>query len=254
MTSLEFELDKGGRASAHDFFLAGAEIIRALDGLADEPVNWTITDLRMGSALATVAGDDPHLEAADKAARGLMEGLDVLRRGERPEDWNPEVVLGMKAFARLVEPSTSGPRASLRLIQGEVPTQSVDLDRVLTDGLTAWQPVDRLFQGSTIGRIVGVNIARGNRASLRPKAGRVVQVRFGDELAADMKNALYNDVEVFGTLRRDDQDRVFHVAADDVNVLDVGTSASWDSIFGLDPNFTGGIPVERYLEESRGEA
>ena len=61
-------------------------------------------------------------------------------------------------------------------------------------------------------------------------------------------------VEVFGTLRRDENDDVFHISADGVNVVEGQSALTWDKIFGSDPDFTGGVPVDRYLEESRGEA
>lgn len=254
MARLEFEIDRGQQASASDFFAAGSELIRALDALADEPVEWTFADLRLGSAVATVTSDQRDEVTANVALVELISGLQGLRQGVKALGWNPEVIHGMKAFAKFVDPGPDEPRARLTLIHGGQPDLSVPFDRTVIRGLSEWKPVDRLFQGSAIGRVVGVNVARGNRASLRPKVGRVVHVRFTDELADDMKAALYSEVEVFGTLRRDEQDRIFHIAADAVTVLPDTSTLSWTNIFGSDPNFTGGLPADRYLEESRGEA
>ena len=82
----------------------------------------------------------------------------------------------------------------------------------------------------------------------------MVHVRFTDELANVMKDALYGQVEVFGTLRRDENDDVFHISADSVTVMEGQSALTWDKVFGSDPDFTGGVPVDRYLEESRGKA
>ena len=254
MASLELEMDRGQPAPASDFFMAGSELVRALDGLADEVVDWTIADLRMGFAVATLEADELHATVADKAVLELMAGLRALLQGSRSKAWNPEVVQGMKAFARLVDPGDAMPRATLTHIQGGRAIESLAIDKLLISGLSEWKPVDRLFRGSVIGRIVGVNVARGNRASLRPKTGRVVHVRFTDELANVMKDALYGQVEVFGTLRRDENDDVFHISADGVTVMEGQSALTWDKVFGSDPDFTGGVPVDRYLEESRGKA
>lgn len=254
VASLEFEIDRGKPAPAADFFMAGTELVRALDGLADEVVNWTLADLRMGSAVATLAADSSHVDVAEQAVLELIGGLQALQRGSRSKTWNPEVVQGMKAFAKLVDPHDSIPRATLTLLQGGRAVESLSIDKSIVRSLIEWKPIDRLFRGSVIGRIVGVNVARGNRASLRPKAGRVIHVRFTDELADVMKDALYSQVEVFGTLRRDENDQVFHISADGVSVLGEQSALTWDKVFGSDPNFTGGLPVDVYLEESRGEA
>ena len=92
MASLEFEMDRGQPAPASDFFMAGSELVRALDGLADEVVDWTIADLRVGSAVATLDADELHAAVADKAVLELMAGLRALLQGSRSKAWNPEVV------------------------------------------------------------------------------------------------------------------------------------------------------------------
>jgi hypothetical protein len=46
---------------------------------------------------------------------------------------------------------------------------------------------------------------------------------------------------------------VFKVRADEVEVL-VEPKARWADLFGAAPNYTGGVPVDEWLEAHRGEA
>ena len=62
MDALELIVDEGRSANAGRFFQLGADLLALLDELSDAPVAWRITDLRTGSALATVAPPQAHSE------------------------------------------------------------------------------------------------------------------------------------------------------------------------------------------------
>jgi len=50
--ALEFIVDEGREADAERFFRGGTELLGLLDELSGRPVQWQITDLRLGSAAA----------------------------------------------------------------------------------------------------------------------------------------------------------------------------------------------------------
>lgn len=61
------------------------------------------------------------------------------------------------------------------------------------------------------------------------------------------------DVELRGIVRQDGEGRVFKVRADEVEILSE-PAARWADLFGAAPNYTGGVPVDEWLEAHRGEA
>lgn len=107
--------------------------------------------------------------------------------------------------------------------------------------------------GAVRGTLVGLNVSRGNRASLRLPNKRIVRVGFETSLRGDLKNALYQQVELRGQVRQDGDGRVFNVRAEEVEVL-VRPAMRWTDLFGIDPGFTGDATTEEYLEANRGEA
>jgi hypothetical protein len=60
-------------------------------------------------------------------------------------------------------------------------------------------------------------------------------------------------VELRGGVRQDGDGRIFHLRAEEVEVL-VIPNARWTNLFGIDPNFAGSASTEEYLEANRGEA
>ena len=107
--------------------------------------------------------------------------------------------------------------------------------------------------GSVRGQLVGLNVSRGNRASLRLPSKRIVRVGFETSLRNDLKEAMYQQVELRGLVRQDGDGRVFHIRAEDVSVL-AKPEMRWSDLFGIDPDYTEGVPVEEWLEANRGEA
>ena len=92
------------------------------------------------------------------------------------------------------------------------------------------QPFERRMPGSVRGQLVGLNVSRGNRASLRLPNRRIVRVGFETTLRGELKEALYQEVELRGLVKR------------------------WADLFGIDPEFTGDLSTTEHLEANRGEA
>jgi len=78
-------------------------------------------------------------------------------------------------------------------------------------------------------------------------------VGFETSLRGELKDAMYRQVELVGLVRQDGDGRVFHVRAEDVNVL-AKPEVRWSDLFGMDPGFTGDLTTDEYLEAHRGEA
>lgn len=256
MDALELIVDEGRPANAGRFFHLGADLLGLLDELSDVPVAWRIQDLRTGSACTALAPpeEDP---GEGRVLRLVVDSLSgVQRHGGLPEEWTPDAVSAARRFVehgQPVEGESDWVPPRLRLVgDGERP-EPVDLTPDLGERLAALQPFERRMPGSVRGTLVGLNVSRGNRASLRLPNGRIVRVGFDTSLRGELKDALYGPIELRGMVRQDGDGRVFHIRAEEVQVL-ARPTARWSDLFGVDPEYTEGIPTGEWLEGNRGEA
>lgn len=256
--ALELIVDEGRPASAARFFQLGHDLLAMLDELSELPVAWRVDHLRSGSAVARlVAPDDAEAES-----RWLGETVSALRQvqggGALPEAWSPDAT---RSAHRLVEhglPEDNEtwwvpPRLLLLDDRFHKRTDEVVLTAELGGRLADLQPFERRMPGAVRGTLVGLNVSRGNRASLRLPNRRVVRVSFDTSLRADLKDALYQEVELRGQVRQDGDGRVFHVRAEDASMLKRPQSR-WADLWGIDPGFTGDLDAGTWLEANRGEA
>lgn len=103
------------------------------------------------------------------------------------------------------------------------------------------------------GKLTGVNVTRGNRASIKPHGGgRVVHIGFPTALAESMRDGLLEFVEVEGMVRQNDEGRTYYVSAENVRIVEQPT-IPWRDLQGYLPEITDGLPVAEYLEGLRGE-
>lgn len=258
MEALELIVDEGRTANAGRFFQLGADLMTLLDELSDAPVPWRVEELRSGSAVARLVPPMPDPDE-DRWLRLAVTSLDTVQAGGGLSDdsWSPDAI---KVAHRLVEHGqpADGDEAwvppRLVLVNGKnQPGTSVSLTADLSSRLADLQPFERRMPGSVRGTLVGLNVSRGNRASLRPPNGKIIRVSFDTALRGDLKEALLHQVELRGQVRQNGDGRVFHVQADSVEAL-VQPTARWSDLFGIAPNFTGSSTTEEYLEANRGEA
>ena len=255
--ALELIVDKGRPANAGRFFQLGADLLALLDELSDVPVAWRITDLRTGSALATVAPPEAQPEYG-RVLRLAVASLDAVQGGSGlSDDWSPDAIKVARRFVEHGQPNEDEmdwvpPR--LRLVgDADQPAPSVDLTPALGARLADLQPFERRMPGSVRGTLVGLNVSRGNRASLRLPNKRIVRVGFETALRGDLKEAMLQQVELRGLVRQDDDGRVFHVRAEGVEVL-IKPEARWTDLIGIDPDYLEGASIEEWLEANRGQA
>lgn len=257
MEALELIVDEGRPANAGRFFQLGADLLALLDELSDVPVAWRVEDLRSGSAIARVA--PPEADSNEgRWLRLAAVSLDAVSGGAGlSDDWSPDAIKVAHRFIEHGQPTDDSedwvPPRLVLVGSGHEPSRSVPLTAQLGGRLADLQPFERRMPGSVRGTLVGLNVSRGNRASLRAPNGRIVRVGFETPLRADLKEALLQPVELRGQVRQDDNGRVFHIRAEGVEVL-ITPDARWSDLFGIDPNFTGSAAVDEYLEANRGEA
>lgn len=232
-------------AGAARFFAAGAHLLELLDDLAETAdVEWMVTDLRIASAVSGLSATGENRRYGSAAARSAVRGLAQVRAGEPlPEDWTPNAVGHAKDLVR-----SSGGHTKL-----EMEDNVVWLDQELRERLQALTPWVREFYGSVRGQLTGVNVTRGNRASIRPHGGgRVVHVGFPTALTASMRHGLLQFVEIEGMLRQNDEGRTYYVTADSVQVIEE-PAISWRELRGFMPELTGDMSTAEYLESIRGD-
>ena len=238
-------VDDGREADAARFFAAGVHLLDLLDDLADTAsVDWAVAELHLASAVSGLRAVGEESTAGVAAAVSAVTGLTRIRAGEGlPDDWTPNALSHAKDLAR-----RSGEHAKI-----EAAGNVVWLDRTLRDGLDAIAPWVREFYGSIRGQLTGVNVTRGNRASLRPhEGGRVVHIGFPNALAEDMRDGLLEFVEVEGMVRQNDDGRIYYVTAEQVRLVETPTM-SWRDLRGAMPEITGGQTVAEYLEGVHGD-
>lgn len=257
MDALELIVDEGRPASAGRFFQLGHDLLALLDELSDVPVAWQITNLRSGSALATVAPPEDNPEEA-RVLRLAYTSLEAVRDGGGLSDeWNPDAVRVAHRFVehgQRADGETDWVAPRLRLVgDAGQPAPTVDLTPELGDRLNDLQPFERRMPGSVRGELVGVNVSRGNRASLRLPNKRIVRVGFESALRNELKDAMYRQVELTGLIKQDADGRVFHVRAEEVSVL-ARPAIRWSDLFGIDPDYLEGVSAEEWLEANHGEA
>lgn len=254
--ALELIVDEGRPANAGRFFQLGHDLLGLLDELSDVPVAWRVDDLRIGSAVARVA--PPPGTEEGRWLRLAVVSLSAVQGGAGlPDEWSPDAVKVAHRFVEHGQPVDDTedwvPPRLVLVGQHNERERGVDLTADLGERLADLQPFERRMPGAVRGTLVGLNVSRGNRASLRLPNKRIVRVGFTTSLRGELKDALYQQVELRGLVRQDGDGRVFNVRAEGVEVL-VRPEMRWADLFGIDPSFTGDATTEAYLEANRGDA
>ena len=242
---IKLTVDDGRVADAGRFFAAGQHLIALLDALSESPsVDWDVAELHIGSAVVAIEASGEAALEGRRAAGSAVRGLRLVQSGAAlPEDWTPEALGRALDFVRAVDEHT-------KLEQdGNV----VWLDSRVRENLALQTPWQREMYGCVRGELTGVNVTRGNRASVKPfSGGRVVRVGFPSAIAEQMRDALLHEVQIDGLLRQDADGRVFQVSAEAVHIVDEDVP-TWEELFGSVPEVTAGLSVNEYLEALRDE-
>jgi len=247
MIELRLEVDKGREALAERFFDAGQRLLRSLDSLADTPTDWVLTELKLGSGIVAVAAPDP---AQAPPLLSLVRGLATVLEGGSPDGWNPDTYSEARNLVEVAGAAEGV--ASLTLVPESQGGEVIDLTPHLARRLAQAQPAARVVPGSIRGEVTGVNISRGNRASVRLQTGTTVRAKFPDALRDDFREALYGFVELVGEIRQDAHGKPYHVSVTSLRNISA-PAVRWSDLLGSDPGATDGLPVLEYLRRIRGE-
>jgi len=180
----------------------------------------------------------------------LVRGLATVLEGGAPEGWNPDTYSEARNLTEVA--GVAEGVASLTLVPGNQESEVIDLTPHLAKRLAQAQPAARVVPGSVRGTVTGVNVSRGNRASIRLQTGRTVRAKFPDALRDDFRDALYGFVELVGEVKQDPHGSPYHVTVSTLRNIPV-PAASWSDLLGSDPGATDGLPVLEYLRRLRGE-
>lgn len=254
MDALELIVDEGRPANAGRFFQLGSDLLALLDELSEIPIAWCISDLRTGSAVARVTPPSPGTDST--CLRLVVNSLADVQGGRGlPREWSPDAIKVAHRFVEHGQPNEDeGGWTPPRLVLiGDKHDLDVKLTASLGNQLAALQPFERLMPGSVRGELVGLNVSRGNRASLRLPNKKIVRVSFETALRDQLKEALYKQVEISGSVRQDGDGQTFHIRAEEVDVL-VKPGSHWVDLFGADRDYLGGTTIDEWLEANRGQA
>lgn len=245
MSDIMLTVDDGQPADAGRFFATGKHLLELLDDLSETAeVEWTVEHLRKASAVAGLVASGEQRQAGVAAVESATSGLLHIREGKGlPVDWMPNALVHARDMVR-----RAGEQTKL-----ETPSNVVWLDKRLRAGLEYIAPWVREFYGSVRGQMIGVNVTRGNRASIRPHGGgRVVHAGFPTSLAKAMRDGLLQFVDIEGMIRQNEDGRTYYINADAVRVVEE-QRISWRDLRGYMPDITDGLPIDEYLEGVRGE-
>jgi len=254
MTSLELVINEDALVPAERFFRAGVDLLAWLDDLNEVPCDWAITQLRTGSAVAVISATEATSES-DDAMVSAVAGLRSAAAGHVLDGWTPDAVDSAAKFADNFA-GPSGGRSHLRLVRDDdsrSETDAVDLTERLGAQVAALKPPTRTVPGTVRGKLLGVNVNRGNRASVRTRAGQTVRVGFSNVLREALKDAMYKAVDLRGRVKKDPSGKTFHITAFEVHEIEK-PDIDWTQLFGCAPEFTGGADRHEFLERLRGPA
>ena len=251
-TAIELAVNQGKTADAKRFFTLGSALIDLLHSLSeDEELTWQIADLRLGSAIATIAPDEPHADEAERVISSLDKGLEQIRSGNTDDlDWGPRAREQAKVFFDEADETT---------VLSYSNNQADSIKRVpITPDLKA--EIDSLagipvsYFGSIRGRLTGVNISKGHRLSIIPFNGSpTVKVQFPNGQEYIYKELLYKDVSIEGTIHQFRALPPHKIVATKISQIDE-SNVTWMQLRGSFPEITESKSVKDYLEDIRGEA
>jgi len=145
-------------------------------------------------------------------------------------------------------------RMDVELLRHGQVVRAVSVTQRTARNLARALSVQRRSLGSVIGRLDSISVHKRRLAGVWDSiTGLRVEVTFTDNQVQEIKNALGKRVEIFGLITRDFNDNPLKIKMRELEVLpDVGESPSMDSIYGMDPDFTGGRSSVDYVREMRG--
>lgn len=221
---------------------AVAEAILALDKIlrhvaGDGPPHLELTDLSVGSAKASIRSDPQRV----KTVRG---GIDSLTASPViPQGWGAESISGLVDLERV----------SARRGVDEVLLRTTKVVSKIDEELARHAEASIALSAPALGSVRGTLYRYNNNGGKRVagmhdyRTGQSVEVLFPGHLVADVRSALDHEVEVWGEVRRDMNDRVRSITITGIETVQSSRAAvTLDDVAGIfGADWTGGLdPVE----------
>ena len=113
----------GGVAPAAAFFDASSQLLALLDEISDEPLDWEVSELRTGSAVAVVSAPEGKGAIGDAAFRVAERALPTVATAEGASAvWSPDAVAAARALAQHLVPTGIEGRPSYLRVVDDVKT------------------------------------------------------------------------------------------------------------------------------------
>ncbi len=240
-----------GRVPASTLATVLTESLHILEDLRrsvarNQQVKWYVTGLRMGSAVAVLAADD-LTDAPLRVSHEYIHGLGVVESGEGLPSYFPDSSL--TSLVRMTKVLGSDDARSLRASIGQ--DGESEVARV-TKAAGAHVGELRSPRAHALGSITGIldTISlRGQRPKfqvLDPVSRRPVMCQFSTARTEAVKEVLGRRVTVQGTIIRNAKGQPLRVEEPAFEV--VAQTPPLTGLVGIDPEFTGGLPLDKYME------
>lgn len=255
MTTLTFDIEgPPGRVPAAVLAAVLTESLSILEDLRrtlarGESVKWYVTALRMGSAVAELTADSAT-DASARVGHEYVGGLRVVESGEGLPPYFPDSAL--KKLIRISRPLGTKEAAWMTASVGE--NGHVEESRI-TGATRVHIEELRSPRSKALGSITGILDTISLRGSppkfqvLDPVSRRPVTCQFAASRTDLVKKVLGQRVTVRGTVVRNSKGQPLRVEDPVFDV--VPASPPLASLVGIDRDFTGGLPLDKYLEVVR---
>lgn len=221
----------------------------------DDRTTWGITEIEMGSLVTTLAPNRLKRGATtvvlDQVARTVVGGFAEAEVHEGlPDGWSLKSAGAAAELARQLG-LLAADGMLIEILNGGHVLSRVTVTRQSEENLQSALKTRQQSIGSVIGKLDTISVHRGRHAWLwTERTNDRVEVSFGDDQTDQIRAALGQRVEIVGRLTRNAENRVISVKMRDLEVLPAGRPIT--DLIGLDPDFTGDLTTEEYLEEIRG--
>lgn len=225
------------------------DMLSVLGARTNDPPIWTVVDLSVKSAHATVEAIG-NVSAGLATSDAVIRGFVALEQGEQP----PEEFMPALGHARVMAEMAT--KAGMTLaISGNNIVQSITKKTLETakrfsevgDLETAW--------GSAEGTIEMVSLRRGIQCNLYDHlTDRKIECRLDEGMFEDIRAALGRRVVATGNLKHDVFGQIRSIRVKHLTVLsDEEELPSIDQMVGIAPGITGGFSTEEYMRRLRDE-
>ncbi len=249
---LTLKLDPEGHYVDIDSFGAAFDAFRkAVNGLTagkkkPERVTWILVELEIGSALASVAPIGDSAIGAATVARGLRI-VKALEAGEGiPPDATSETLEGLRLLAEIGERAKLTTSISYNNVKVVMTHQTIEHARRLLE-----QPIFEDF-GTVEGRLEMVNLHEKIECHVFDSfSGAKIPAEFKQAEVERLGRALGRRVELRGRIFTTQKGRITRIVADELEIIEDSNLPTIDEMAGFSPDFTGGIPSEKYVRSLR---